>query len=864
MKNIICIIILLSSHHISAQNLVPWTEENGTLGLGYPVPMPVNTPEPFDGFRTYDGLFAKHQSMALNNPSITAHVVGKTHHNRDIWAYVLSDQDNKTKYGVKEGAMLVNGGIHAREWQSPEVLTGILETLHENAEDQSLHQYLLENTTIVTVPVNNVDGFLQTQRYPSQNWLNQGQPRDGRMRRKNMLNVDEDLLTVADHLLGVDLNRNNAPFWSTSNSSSPDVTSIVHHGAFVHSEPETQARLNAAALIDRDQLRVYTDVHSFTTVHFSVRTDNGSTNILQSRLLQDFTTHHRAFPAAKNYIEQPDVAGFGIGTTTEYFATEYEVPSWTLEIEPSNAAGVEYGGFGNNGHDGFILPESEISRVREQLAETFMVTWYGQAGPPSVTSFVIIDKSTEAVIYDASWDIHNEDTRDLYSNQVEKLLPGSEYSLVIGFDKPMRVRNGDNEIVHLQGQVTNPVIFPLNPVIEANFDGATIDLNMSNGRWLNEKTASALSYQYYKDDTFTIDFTVPEDLEITEQAQLNWSVSAADMILQKLDADPSTVVTWADGTWANYENNSGLASITGGIDRSYSTELGQSRMHQFAPLVQSTGLYFDPERNGEGFSYELLDNNQVWLQWFTYDEQGQQRWLSGLGQYKGNVIVVDKLTQANGGVFGADFDADNIVFEDFGTIRIVFSGGDLRDEAIGIHEIDRTARVLFTDTDGKKLRTNLRRLSYVKGALNDDIVDTGDPINEADGLLTGSWYDPMRSGEGYIVEILTDGRAVLVWYTYDVDGNLMWLLDSNGTISQSDNEITLAFDNVVTTNGGMFGADFDPNNVNIIPWGTVQMQLNCSGNGVINYESSDNDFGTGQYTISRLTSPLLLNYTCVQ
>ena len=36
-------------------------------------------------------------------------------------------------------------------------------------------------------------------------------PRDGRMRRKNMLGVDEELGTTDDHLRGVDLNRNNAP-----------------------------------------------------------------------------------------------------------------------------------------------------------------------------------------------------------------------------------------------------------------------------------------------------------------------------------------------------------------------------------------------------------------------------------------------------------------------------------------------------------------------------------------------------------------------------------------------------------------------------------------------------------------------------
>ena len=48
----------------------------------------------------------------------------------------------------------------------------------------------------------------------------------------------------------------------------------------------------------------------------------------------------------------------------------------TWEIEPGEDGGAEYGGFRNNGHDGFILPESEIRRVRENLAETMLVAAY--------------------------------------------------------------------------------------------------------------------------------------------------------------------------------------------------------------------------------------------------------------------------------------------------------------------------------------------------------------------------------------------------------------------------------------------------------------------------------------------------------
>ena len=119
--------LITSAGASHAQQITQWTEQNGTLGLGFPVPIPVDTPEPFDGFRTYDGLHTKHMQITEDNPHVSAHVIGQTIDNRDIWAYRLSDDDELTKYGVPEGGMLMNGGIHAREWQTPETVTGIME-----------------------------------------------------------------------------------------------------------------------------------------------------------------------------------------------------------------------------------------------------------------------------------------------------------------------------------------------------------------------------------------------------------------------------------------------------------------------------------------------------------------------------------------------------------------------------------------------------------------------------------------------------------------------------------------------------------------------------------------------------------------
>src|SRR6185503_11620903 len=174
------------------------------IALGYPPPLPVASLTPVAGFREYDSLFARHQALLTLNDEVDGAVVGHTLSGRDIWAYVISDPNGGTAEGFAEPAVLVNGGIHAREWQTPEAVTGLFEAMVDGRADGGFGQYLIENLTTVLLPVNNIDGFRQTQRFADRATADRAQPRDGRMRRKNMRNprtqspIDEDLATVGD------------------------------------------------------------------------------------------------------------------------------------------------------------------------------------------------------------------------------------------------------------------------------------------------------------------------------------------------------------------------------------------------------------------------------------------------------------------------------------------------------------------------------------------------------------------------------------------------------------------------------------------------------------------------------------------
>ncbi len=864
---------LVCSPLLNAQTITAWTEQNSTLGLGYPVPVPVDTPEPFNGFRTYAGLFAKHQMMAMNNPYITGHIVGKTHYNRDIWAYLLSDPDNTTVYGVKEGAMMVNGGIHAREWQTPETLTQIITDFNERSNDQSFYQFLLENTAIITIPSNNIDGFLQTQRYPNTNWYsNSIGPRDGRMRRKNMLNTDEILLTKADFLNGVDLNRNNNPYWASSTSSSYSPQSILYHGPTSQSEPETQARISAANLVDADQLRIYTDVHSFSQVHFANKSFNNQLNTLQSRVLADFTNHHKAFPAGKNYVDRSafTTAGFGIGSTDEYFQVIYQVPSWTLEIEPSNnlnpdahpdlpGFGADYGGFANNGHDGFILPDSEIKRVREQLAESFMVVWYGQAGPPSVTQMRIIDRGTNSIVFDAEWDINNAGERELYSHYFDEILAGQDYSLMLRFDKPMRYRNDAGEIQNLPGQS-----LALDPSIQALVVNNPINLNLQNHRWIDSKTPHWESFAHYKDDTFVVDFSVNPEFNDADEIALTWQITTTDMVGQNTDANPATVVTWANGQWQNYEDSNGNASINGGIDGTISVQISKQANNINTPVLPPTALYYDPARSGEGFSIEFINNEQAaWLQWFTFDDQGQQQWYVNNGSASAtNALLANGIYTVEGGAFGGAFDPESTYFEVAGDLEIIFDQG----QAITHPWLDylRVGALKYTAPDGSKFRAQLQALTAASGfadfPINPTPPEGGFPEDLTAGN-TGSWYNPERSGEGYHVQILDQNQATFQWYGFGLNGEKMWFIGDQGTVTPTATGASIHFDQVYYAEGGLFGSQFDPELISLTVWGEVTLTLNCLS-GTISYSSELPGYGAGSQAIVPLTRPVGNLFNC--
>jgi len=831
---------------LHAQVLTEWVEsklpgDTTKIALGYPVPIPVDTPEPFDGFRTYAGLHMRHQDLAVTTPYVHPEQVGVTHHGRTIWAYRLGDDDLLTVDGLPEPATLTNGGIHAREWQTPEVVTGILELIALHEPDHHLYDYLRDNVNMIVIPSLNIDGFMQTQRYPSLNYLQSDlddpdfSPRDGRMRRKNMLNTDEDLYTTYDHLNGVDLNRNNAPYWATNPARSSDnPQSLVHHGTAPASEPETQALDSAGHLGPIERLRAYTDVHSFGMNSYWVRTNYYRLAAETERVQRVFSNHYRAFPEA-NWYSYPSLSQApymqGIGSTDEYFADTYHIPAWGLEVEPGINGSVEYGGTGENGHDGFILPESEIRRVREHLAQSFAAVYYHQSGPPSLHALRLIDANTGALVIDAEWDTVDNQSRSLYQKQLQPLQFEHRYHAWLAFDKPMRWRQ-DGQVVPFPGQPDSTL--DLETAVRTN--GNPMTASIESADWLDQAGGAPDGYMRYRDDAVKVTFTFPADENnlalVTGQQDAVLALNTTGMTGRHTDANPATIPDWENGFWVRYENTLGTESDLGGTDQTISFQVTNQPVPP--PFVLEAGItsaWYDPSHSGEGFLLEILADQRAAMYWFTYDAEGAQDWYVAVGEVHGNRIEFPSLLRVSGGEFGPGFDPTKITEDPIGSASFIWSGCDSGDMSYRIGT--------------QHGRMQLFRLTRLMG------VDCGTPLLppvRVEGLLSGSWYDPTHSGEGYNVEVLFDSRAVAYWFSYDPEGKRRWFFGL-GEIRDGK----LVFDDMQTSSGGIFGPEFDKDLVEYKPWGTLELDLDCHG-GTATYTSTEAGFGSGTLNLVRLTN----------
>ncbi len=116
-----------------------------------------------------------------------------------------------------------------------------------------------------------------------------------------------------------------------------------------------------------------------------------------------------------------------------------------------------------------------------------------------------------------------------------------------------------------------------------------------------------------------------------------------------------------------------------------------------------------------------------------------------------------------------------------------------------------------------------------------------------DHHVTGNWYEPHRPGHGLQIEMLDLSQALVAWYTYDMDGEPLWLLglgDVEGNVLTAE---------MRRYSGARFPDDFDPHDISGAVWGDIHFRLTDCDQATISYTPADDFHLPDEFPLERLT-----------
>lgn len=123
----------------------------------------------------------------------------------------------------------------------------------------------------------------------------------------------------------------------------------------------------------------------------------------------------------------------------------------------------------------------------------------------------------------------------------------------------------------------------------------------------------------------------------------------------------------------------------------------------------------------------------------------------------------------------------------------------------------------------------------------------------SEGGPTGQWFNPERNGEGFYIEII-EGPPMqigIAMYSYDENGDPLWVV-GNVAIDTDDEIVGIP---VFEFNGPVWGAGYDPADLNTIPFGTITVRFPTCDSALFSVAPSGTLQGQGgNYSLIRITS----------
>jgi len=283
-------------------------------------------------FNTFENVEKELHRIAKKHSDIAIlDVMGKTHEGRNMYVLRVT---NDIKPELTKPIVLIDAGIHAREWVSISTIMYIINQVVRNPGHDTLIKAFLDSYDFVFMPVLNPDGYAYT-------WTTD------RLWRKNRAPNDNS------RCIGVDLNRNWDYKWGGKGTSG-NPCDIDFRGYAPFSEKETIAVRNWVDA-QKSKIVLYINFHAYgqlwmTPYGYSLDTPSNEKEMMKySKIAVDAIRKVRG----TNY-------DYGPVYSTIYPASSISV-DWVRGAEQILIAyTVE---LPDKGRHGFITPEHEITPI---------------------------------------------------------------------------------------------------------------------------------------------------------------------------------------------------------------------------------------------------------------------------------------------------------------------------------------------------------------------------------------------------------------------------------------------------------------------------------------------------------------------
>jgi len=253
--------------------------------------------------------------------------------------------------------------------------------------------------------------------------------------------------------------------------------------------------------------------------------------------------------------------------------------------------------------------------------------------------------------------------------------------------------------------------------------------------------------------------------------------------------------------------------------------------HTLAPGANSTLVIVD---QSNGVLNEIGDIGFSTVAGLAYDESKGGNTLLGT-DIAGNLISIDMGTGAGTLVGNTGF--TYVTALEFGPDGTLYGGMGTQDpnggSVITIDPVTGAGAMV-----GPTGFFGLSGLAFVPGA----------PFTIT-AAFSGAWYDATENGHGFLFQVLPGGVILVYWFTYDSEGNPTWFFGV-GTIDGNQVEFDLLWE----PSGPNFPPDFDPDEFNPVPWGTLIIIFFDCNTGMAEWDSKFEEFGAGEMDLERITS----------